>query len=88
MHPSSLVHTTDIGAETKIVHIRRKSHNECTVITMKGNRSQKASWDSGAPYLMTAITAPTLNIEMHYSQVVWELGLQMEPLLPTKENVT
>ena len=47
-HPSSLVHTTNIGAETEIVHIDRKSHNECTVITMIGNRSQKALWDSGA----------------------------------------
>ena len=45
-HPSSLAHTTNIGAETEIVHIGRKSHNECTVITMIGNRSQKASWDS------------------------------------------
>ena len=38
-HPSYLVHTTDIGAETEIIHIGRKSHNECTVITMIGNRS-------------------------------------------------
>ena len=47
-HPSSLVHSTDIGAETEIVHIGRKFHNECTVITMIGNRSQKALWHSGA----------------------------------------
>ena len=47
-HPSSLVHTAYICAETEIVHIGRKSHNECTVITMIGNRSQKALWDSGA----------------------------------------
>ena len=47
-HPSSLVHTTNIGAETEIVHIGRKSHNKCTVITMIGNTSQEALWDSGA----------------------------------------
>ena len=47
-HPSSLVHTTNIGAETEIVHIGRKSHDSCTVIKMIGNRSQKALWDSGA----------------------------------------
>ena len=41
-HPSSLVHTIDIGAKTEIVHIGRKSHNKCAVITMIGNRSQKA----------------------------------------------
>ena len=44
-HQSSL---TNIGAETEIVHIGRKSHNECAVITRIGNRSQKALWDSGA----------------------------------------
>ena len=44
-HPSSLVHTSTTG---EIVHIGRKSHNECAVITMIGNRSQKALWDSGA----------------------------------------
>ena len=47
-HPSSHVHTTDIGAETEIVHIGRKSHNKCAVITMIGNKSQKGLWDSGA----------------------------------------
>ena len=47
-HLSSLIHTTNIGAETESVHIGRKSHNECTVITRIGNRSQKALWDSGA----------------------------------------
>ena len=47
-HPSSLVHTANTGAETEIVHIGRKSHNKCTVITMIGNRSQKAIWDSVA----------------------------------------
>ena len=41
-HQSSLVHTTNISAKTNIVHIGRKSHKECTVITMMGNRSQKA----------------------------------------------
>ena len=39
-HPSSLAHTTNIGAGTEIVHIGLKSHNECAVITMIGNRSQ------------------------------------------------
>ena len=34
--------------ETDIVHIGRKSQNECTVITSIGNRDQKALWDSGA----------------------------------------
>ena len=34
--------------ETEIVHIGRKSQNECAVVTMIGARSQKALWDSGA----------------------------------------
>ena len=41
-HPSSPVNTSNIGAETEIVHIGRKSHNECTVIIIIGARSQKA----------------------------------------------
>ena len=34
--------------ETEIVHIGRKSHNECAVMATIGNRSYKALWDSGA----------------------------------------
>ena len=46
-HSSSLVNTSNIGSETEIVHIGRKSQNKCPVITMIGARSQKALWDSG-----------------------------------------
>ena len=46
-HPSSPVNTSNIGAETEIVHICRQSHNEWAVITMIGARSEKALWDSG-----------------------------------------
>ena len=49
---TSLAQNTDnsveIDAETETVHIGRKSHNECAVITIIGNRNQKALWDSGA----------------------------------------
>ena len=44
---SSHVNTSNIGSETEIVHIGRKSQNECAVIIMIGARSQKALWDSG-----------------------------------------
>ena len=37
-----------MSSETEIVHIGRKSQNECAVITTIGDRSQKAPWDSGA----------------------------------------
>ena len=37
-----------MDAETEIVHVSRKSHSECAVITTIGNRSQKALLDSGA----------------------------------------
>ena len=37
-----------MSSETEIIHISRKSQNECTVITMVGARSQKALWDSDA----------------------------------------
>ena len=36
------VNPVKIDDETKIVHIDRKSQNECAVITTVGNRSQKA----------------------------------------------
>ena len=46
-HSSSHVYTLNIGAETELVHIGRKSQNECAVIIVIGARSQKALWDSG-----------------------------------------
>ena len=46
---SSHVHNAiRIDAETEIVHIGRKSHDECDVITTIGNTNQKALLDSGA----------------------------------------
>ena len=46
---SSPVHNAiRMDVETEIVHIGRKSHNECAVIATIGNKSQKASLDSGA----------------------------------------
>ena len=47
-HPSSPVNTSNIGAETEIAHIGRKSQNECAVITMTGAMSQKTLCNSGA----------------------------------------
>ena len=44
---SSSVNTSNIGAETEIVHICGKSNNKCAVITMIGAKSQKALWNSG-----------------------------------------
>ena len=37
-----------MSSETEIVHISRKSQNNCTVITTIGARSHKALRDSGA----------------------------------------
>ena len=45
-HSPSYVYNTNLDSETEIVHIGRKSQNECAVITMIGDRSQKALWDS------------------------------------------
>ena len=47
-HSCSHVDTPNMSSETEIVHICRKSQNECAVITMIDARSQKALWDSGA----------------------------------------
>ena len=38
----------DTQTDTEIVHIGRKSQNECTVMVNAGKRSFKALWDSGA----------------------------------------
>ena len=44
---TSIVHNAvKMTVETGIVHIGRKSHNECAVINTIGNKSQKSSWDS------------------------------------------
>ena len=45
---SSQISTPTSSSEAEIVHIGRKSQNECAIITMIGDRSQKALWDSGA----------------------------------------
>ena len=45
---SSQINTPAPGSEATIVHIGRKSQNICAIITVIGDRSQKALWDSGA----------------------------------------
>ena len=47
-HSSSHAGTPTLGSETEIVHIGRRSQNECAIITVIGARSQKALWYSGA----------------------------------------
>ena len=47
-HSSSCVNILNIGSETEIVHIGKKSQNKYAVIIMIVARSQKALWDSGA----------------------------------------
>ena len=45
---SSQINTPTLSSETEIVHIGRKSQNKCAIITVIGERSQKALWDLGA----------------------------------------
>ena len=45
---SSQIITPTSGSEAEIVHIGRRSQNKCAIITVIGERSQKALWDSGA----------------------------------------
>ena len=40
--------TPTSSSEAEIVHFGRKSQNKCAIITVIGDRSQKALWDSGA----------------------------------------
>ena len=44
----SQISTPTSSSEAEIVHIGRKSQNKCAIITVIGDRSQKALWDSGA----------------------------------------
>ena len=44
---SSQIGTPTSSSKAEIVHIGRKSQNECAIITAIGDRSQKALWDSG-----------------------------------------
>ena len=46
-HSTSHVNTPYMSSETEIVHIGRKSQNECAVITLIGDRRQRALWDFG-----------------------------------------
>ena len=44
----SHVSTPILSSEAEIIHIGRRSQNKCAIITVIGDRSQKALWDSGA----------------------------------------
>ena len=45
---SSHVSTPASSSETEIVHIGRRFQNKCAIMTVIGDRSQKALWYSGA----------------------------------------
>ena len=48
------VSTPTLSSEAEIVHIGRRSQNECAVITVIGDRTQKALWDSVAGRCITS----------------------------------
>ena len=90
-HLSSHIFNTNLGSETEIVHINRKSQNECTVITMIGARRQKALWDSGVGRCIISYDCynslhPKYKTELFPSSVRFKAA--NGTLLPTKENVT
>ena len=89
---SSPVHNAiRMDVETWIVHIGRKSHNECDMITTICNRNQKALWDSTAgdvSYLLTVIIAFTTNRKLNCFQAKLELRLPMALLSWIRVNVT
>ena len=90
--PTSLVHNArKMDVETEIIHIGRKSHNECAVINTISNRSQKAIWDWGAGRCVMSLTfiiVFTINTKLYCSQAKSELKLLMALLIPTKVNMT
>ena len=60
--------------ETEILHIGRKSQNECAVLTTIGNRSYKALWDSGAAKCVLPLDSyqsisPKFKTELYESSI-------------------
>ena len=55
--------------DTEIVHIGRKSQNECAAMVNAGKRSFKALWDSGVLFHMSATTKFLQNSNQISSQV-------------------
>ena len=86
-HVNNTANTTDV---TDIVHIGRKSHNECALITTTtGDKLQKALCNSGAcKCVLSFVTIVSLqNIELNCPPVIEESKLLMVCSSPTKENV-
>ena len=48
VHNPPTVDNLNTNNETEIVHIGRKTQNDCAVNISIGNREQRALWDSGA----------------------------------------
>ena len=60
--------------ETEIIHIGRKSQNECAVMATIGNRSYKAHWDSGTAKCVLSLDcyqsiSPKFKTELHESSI-------------------
>ena len=63
----------DLG-ETEIIHIGRKSQNECAVMATIGNRSYKALWDSGTAKCVISLDcyqsiSPKFKTELYESSI-------------------
>ena len=58
----------DTQTDTEIVHIGRKSQNECAVMVNAGKRSFKALWDSGAGRHVIPISA-TIKFQQNSNQI-------------------
>ena len=60
--------------ETEIIHIGRKSQNECAVVATIGNGSYKALWDSGAAKCVLSLDcyqsiSPNFKTELYESSI-------------------
>ena len=72
--PSSHVSTPTSSSEAEIVHIGRWSQNRCALITVIGDRNQKALWDSGVGRCVISYDCynslhPTYKTELFQSSV-------------------
>ena len=76
--------------DTEIVHLHRKSADECALMVLIGNRHCKALWDSGAGKCIILFdcyqSIPTkYKTELYHSSI--KIKAAMAPLLPTRESV-
>ena len=76
--------------DTKIVHLNRKSVDECPLMVLIGNRHHKALWDSGAGKCVISFDCYQ-SIPTKYKTILYPSSIKIKAangiLLPTRDSV-